>query len=525
LGFALPDSAAPFFSLSFALGPGRHGLTGPNGGGKSTLLRLVAGELKPTAGAVAVNGEIAYLPQRLQFDPAAPVSRLLGIAHKLTAIAAIEAGSVDQAHFDAIGEDWDAAERARAELARLGLGGLGLDRPCGTLSGGEALMVCWAGLARRRGGILLADEPTNNLDRRFRESLIDGIGRYDGVVLAVSHDQALLDRMDRIGELRDGELTWYDAPFSAFMAAKEAEAAARQKALAEAKADLRRERRDLAEAQTRQARRDAAGRKAADSLPKIIAHARKGKAEATAGKTKHLHEDRIEAARERLDQAKDAFGSVERLKLDLPGALVPAGRDVLELAGVRPAHTELDVRLRLRGPERVALTGPNGIGKTSLLRCVLGLDRPAAGAVRLHVPARLLPQSLDMLSEDRSALDNILRPAPGTMGWNPFGAEEIQRVRAGLARLGLRGAKVERPVGALSGGERWRATLAALLLTRPTPQLLLLDEPTNSLDLDAKSLLMEALADYPGAFVVVSHDDRFMVGIEPTRQLDLGGER
>jgi ATPase subunit of ABC transporter with duplicated ATPase domains len=237
---------------------------------------------------------------------------------------------------------------------------------------------------------------------------------------------------------------------------------------------------------------------------------------------------------------------------------------VLELDRVRPRHTGLEVTLDLRGPERVALTGPNGVGKTSLLRCAMGLDEPAAGSVRLLVPARMLPQGLDLLDPDRSALDNIIEPGVGLAdadaggvvgagtepgagrgaGGRPgrdAGAEagvgggtgldgaggdraggEVRLVRAGLARLGLRGDKASRPVGRLSGGERWRATLAALLLTRPRPQLLVLDEPTNSLDLDARALLVAALVAYPGAFIVVSHDERFLGGIGLDRTVRLG---
>jgi ATPase subunit of ABC transporter with duplicated ATPase domains len=517
------------------LGPGRYGLTGPNGGGKTTLLRLITGELRPDAGSVAVQGEVAYLPQRLEFDPAAPVRRLLGIEDKLNAIQAIEDGGVDQEHFDTIGEDWDIAARAGAALAALGLGRVELDRPAVSLSGGEAVLVALAAALGRRPGVLLADEPTNNLDVRSRRYLTDGIGRFKGLALVVTHDRSLLDQMDRIGELREGQLAWYDAPFAAFEAAKAGEAEAKRRAVVEAKADLGRERRDLASAQTKQARRDQMGRRAAGSLPPILAQARRGRAQVTAGKSQRLHEGRRDAARERLDRAKDQLDRTQTLKLDLPGSVVPKGRDVLELEHVRPRHTALDVSLQLRGPERIALTGPNGIGKTSLLRCVARLDQPTAGLVRVHVPVRLSPQNLDSLDGRASALENILAAAdaaPAVCG-DSLGqvhhrsapaqpaAEEINRVRAGLARLGLGADKAERPVATLSGGERWRATLAALLLTPPAPRLILLDEPTNNLDLESVAVLTEALIVYPGAFIVVSHDLRFLMEIGPSQTVDL----
>jgi ATPase subunit of ABC transporter with duplicated ATPase domains len=517
LGFRLPDAAGPFSSLSFALPPGRFGLTGPNGGGKSTLLRLIAGEMRPTTGSVASSGSVALLPQRIDLDPAAPVSRILGVEDKLAAIEEIAEGSLDQRHYDTIGADWDVAERTEAHLAALGLGAIGLDRECGTLSGGELVLVSFAALIARRPGILLLDEPTNNLDARWRGYLMDGIGQFKGALLAVTHDRDLLDRMDRIGELRDGRLTWYDAPFSAFMEAKAAEAAARRRAVRDAQSEVRRQRRELAESQTKQARRDRAGRNNADSLPPILANTLRRRAEETAGRSKRLHEDRLAAARDQLDQAKGRLGRSSALSLELPGTQVPAGRDVLELDHVAPAHTGLDVSWHVRGPERIALTGPNGIGKTSLLRCVMGLVRPERGAVRLHVPARMLPQSLDLLDDGRSALENVAGPTPD--------AQQTNRARAVLAQLQLSGAKAERPVGTLSGGERWRATLAALLTRRPVPQLLVLDEPTNNLDLDAVGLLTEALAEYRGAVIVVSHDEQFLMGIEPSRRLDLSPAR
>jgi ATPase subunit of ABC transporter with duplicated ATPase domains len=174
------------------------------------------------------------------------------------------------------------------------------------------------------------------------------------------------------------------------------------------------------------------------------------------------------------------------------------------------------VRLELRGPERVALVGPNGSGKTTLLRTIVGELEPVAGEVQRPVPLRYLPQRLDLLDEELSVVANAARFAPE--------ATE-NALRARLARFLFRGGRSDQPVGTLSGGERFRATLAALLLAEPAPQVLLLDEPTNNLDLAGVRQLTTALAGYKGALVVVSHDPRFLAEIGIDRTVSIGSDR
>jgi ATPase subunit of ABC transporter with duplicated ATPase domains len=175
-------------------------------------------------------------------------------------------------------------------------------------------------------------------------------------------------------------------------------------------------------------------------------------------------------------------------------------------------RTGARVALDLRGPDRIAVVGPNGAGKTTLLDTVAGTLEPRSGSVRTHVPTALLPQRLDLLDADLSVVDNVVRRAPGV---------DITVIRAQLARFLFRGAAAEQLVGTLSGGERFRATLAALLLTDPAPQLLLLDEPTNNLDLTSYDALVSALSAYRGALLVVSHDPRFLGDIRVDRTLEL----
>jgi ATPase subunit of ABC transporter with duplicated ATPase domains len=207
VSFAWPDGGSVLDHVDVTFGIGRTGLIRRNGDGKSTLLRLIAGELTPTGGTISAAGTVAYLPQQLPLDGARTVSDLLGISATRAALAAITAGDVDSRHFAAVADDWDIEARAVETLARVGvLPGAEdvLDRPVGTLSGGEAMLSGVAGLLLRRADISLLDEPTNNLDARAGELLYGLIDTWPGALIVVSHDRELLERVGRIVELRDG---------------------------------------------------------------------------------------------------------------------------------------------------------------------------------------------------------------------------------------------------------------------------------------------------------------------------------
>jgi ATPase subunit of ABC transporter with duplicated ATPase domains len=538
LSFSFPNGRVVLSGLNAAFGPGRTGLIGVNGSGKSTLLRLITGELRPASGSVTVTGEVGYLPQDLTLDTGASVASLLGIAAALDAIAAIEAGDVRPELFDAVGDDWDVADRAQAWLSRLGLGHVGLDDRVGRLSGGETVLTALAALFLRRPPVIVLDEPTNNLDLDARRRLYAAVESWPGVMLIVSHDRELLALMDQIAELTGprgapgppgGSLRTYGGNLEAYEAQLATEQAAARRAVSTAEAGVRREKRDLMANQTKQARRDRQGRRLAESgsIPKIVASARKRSAQETAGRSREIGLERVAAAEERLAEAEEAVRDDDTIRIALPGTAVPAGRTVLTVRGLdgawlpwRPAVEAgesseeaapgaLD-ELVVRGPERVALSGPNGAGKTTLLRYI---TRELDGlTVRLTGAVGYLPQRLDVLDESASVVENVRAVAP---------AASVNEVRAGLARFLFRGTRADQPAGTLSGGERFRAVLAALLLAQPPPQLLLLDEPTNNLDMASARQLSEALSCYQGALLVASHDVPFLRSIGISRWLRL----
>src|SRR5580693_6864970 len=554
LSFSWPDGTPVFSHLTVSFGPGRTGLIGVNGSGKSTLLRLVAGELRPGSGAVRAEGEVGYLPQSITLGSHRTLSDLLGITAARAALKAIEAGQAGEDAFAAVGDDWDVEERARAWLDRLGLGSLGLDDPVRQLSGGETILAALAALFLRRPAVLLLDEPTNNLDRDARRRLYDAVASWTGVMVIVSHDRELLGLVDQIAEVSGNTIRIYGGNLAAHEEIVATEQAAAERAVTAAAADVRRQRRDLVEAQVKQATRDRQGRKlaASGSIPKMVANARKVHAQESAGHSRELHTERLADARDRLADAEQALRDDKEIRVDLPATAVPAGRTVLSVTGLastwhpalaagpaapdsapdpdpdpdpsapirttgttRPAATTATGVLReliVRGPERIALVGPNGAGKTTVLRAIAGLAPLPGVEVRLGAPVGYLPQRLDILDDSLSVVDNVRAAAP---------AATVNEVRASLARFLFRADRADRPAGSLSGGERFRAVLAALLLARPAPQLLLLDEPTNNLDLASVRQLVKALEAYRGALVVASHDVPFLGSAGITRWLRL----
>ncbi|OXS37001.1 ABC-F family ATP-binding cassette domain-containing protein [Streptomyces sp. XY006] len=521
VSFAWPDDTPVFQDLSFTVTAGRTGLVAPNGSGKSTLLKLIAGELPPAIGSLSVNGTLGHLPQTLPLTGDLTVAEVLGVAAVIRALDAVESGDVSEEHFVTIGDDWDIEERTRAQLDRLGLAGLALDRRLGTLSGGQVVSLGLAAQLLKRPDVLLLDEPTNNLDAQARHKLYDVLSDFGGCLLLVSHDRALLDRMDRIAELGSDELRLYGGDFTAYEEAVRAEQEVAEKNVRTAEQELKRDKREMQQARERAERRasNAAKNLKNAGLPRIFAGTMKRGAQESAGRAGQTHEARVGEARARLDEAGRALRDEQRLALDLPDTQVPAGRPLFLGEGMqvrlggRPVFAEGGVDLTIRGPERIALTGPNGVGKTTLLRLVTGDLTPDGGEIRRN-DGRIayLSQRLDLLDEDRTVAENFAAYAPRR--------PEAERMNL-LARFLFRGARAHLPVRVLSGGERLRATLACVLYAEPAPHLLLLDEPTNNLDLVGAGQLESALDSYRGAFVVISHDERFLAEIGVGRLLRL----
>jgi len=511
LSFEWPDGTIALNRVNGTFTTGRTGLVGRNGTGKSTLLRLIAGLLTPTSGRVDAVGDVGYLPQTLTLTETTTIAELLGIDRVLAALRAIEAGDVDERHFDVVGDDWDIESRADETLHEVGFTAADLDRRVGEISGGEAMLIAVTGLRLRRTPITLLDEPTNNLDRPTRGKLAEFVDAWPGTLVVVSHDLELLEHMDSTAELHAGSVEVFGGPYSAWREHQEQERAAATQAARSAQQALKVEKRQRVEAETKLARRERTAKKTQKDggIPKILAGARASKAQGSAGSMRTTLDEKVQAAQAAVDAADARVRQDQHIHLNLPDPDVPRGRRLAELR-------DGDHIVVIQGPERVALTGPNGVGKSTLAQQLITGAEPVRGRPQgtlLTDRVGYLPQRLDGLDDHASALDNVKAVAPGL---------SPGEIRNQLARLLLRGNTADRPVGTLSGGERFRVSLARLLLAEPPAQLLVLDEPTNNLDIASVEQLAEALDGYRGALLVVSHDNTFLERLTIDTVIELG---
>ncbi len=490
----LPDGTLLFHSVDLSLPRGLTALVGPNGVGKSTLLQILAGGRAPSGGRVVRRGTVAALPQGGALPPGETAARLAG--------AGVFPG-------------W----RLDDALSRVGLEGLDLARKASTLSGGEVTRLRLARLFLEEPATVLLDEPTNHLDEDARRRVHDFVSTFPGAVLVATHDRALLARADRIAELGSDGLRIHGGGWCDFVEARRVEREAAGQAVRSAQQQLDAARRRARETALRQARRGAAGRREAarGGLPKIVAGARKRSAEGTAGRLKGLHDDRVEAARDALARARREAPEDPAITVDLEATRVPSRKRLVEA-------DEINVRLpggwlwasplsfAVAGPERIWLRGGNGAGKSTLFSLLAG-RAPDAGALRLGATrVGRLDQDAALLGDGGTLAGALRRLAPAR-------AEHERRVL--LGRFGFLQEAAEKPVAALSGGERIRAGLAALLASEQAPELLLLDEPSNHLDLPGLEAVASALRAYRGALLLVTHDEEFARDVEVTRELRL----
>jgi ATPase subunit of ABC transporter with duplicated ATPase domains len=450
-------------------------------------------------------------------DERQSVSQALGVASDLARLRRLEQG--DGSLDDATQADWTLETRLQAALLEIGLPDLALDRAVASLSGGERTRVALACLLIESPDLLLLDEPTNNLDADGRLAVAQLLERWQGGVIVASHDRALLERVNRIIELTPIGITVFGGAWSAFAEQRDAIRARAEADLDRASDALRQTERAVQKAKEKKARRDKAGRawRAKGIEDKMFMDRENERAENSGARDSHLGDRLIGDRAQALEQARARVEILTPLAIDLPKTDLPAGRELISFSDVamtfdgRPLFGPLS--FAVRGPERIAIRGANGSGKSTLLRLISGELQPSAGTIHRSTDRiAALDQHVGLLDPAASILDNLRRLNPDLSG---------NDAHAALARFAFRNRAALQIAGTLSGGERLRAGLACVFARPQPPLLLLLDEPTNHLDLAAIEELENALQDFDGALIAVSHDQTFLQAIGIEREIVL----
>ena len=498
-----------FVDASFQLNPGEKvGLVGPNGSGKTTLFRMIVGEEAPDDGTVSVPKKltVGYFRQDVEemsgrsvIDEAVAGTRLGALHHELDdlqhALAdPARAVELDRllARFGEVQEEYEhlggyaLVSQAREVLHGLGFDDEQIDGDVGALSGGWKMRVAMARALLGKPDVLLMDEPTNHLDIESILWLEAFITSLPGALLMTSHDRDFMNRIvSRVAEIDDGEIRTYSGNYDFYERERALREANREAAHARQQAMLAKEQR---------------------FIDRFASHAAKAA---------------------QVQSRVKALDKIEKIKLPKQRRVVKfnfqppprSGDDVAILEGIDKRYGSRVIydglNLNVRRGERWAVMGRNGAGKTTLLRLIAGALEPDAGSVRIGASVKMgyfAQQALQILDPKLTVEEQMIKDFP---------QESIGVLRTLLGAFQFPGDETDKPIRALSGGERTRLVLARMLLH--PPNFLVLDEPTNHLDLATKEMLIDALGDFEGTMIFVSHDRSFLRGLG-SRVLELGGE-
>lgn len=536
LSYIHADKETLFAHLNLSIRSGEKiALTGNNGCGKSTFMRILAGELLPSSGSVLRPEHLYYVPQHFGQYDRQTIAQAMGVSDKLSALDAILSGDTAEEHFNTLNDDWSIAERTQASLHDWGVDGLPLSHPMEGLSGGEKTRIFLAGMELYQPTAILLDEPTNHLDTDGRERLYNLIQRTSATVLVISHDRTLLKLLPAICELSGQGLTCYKGNYDCYKEQKHARLNALAQQLEEKQKTLRLARQTARKVEERKAKQNVRGEKSSlqKGIPRILMGARKNNAENSSHKLLSVHAERAERLQTEIAGIKSYLPQTDKLKTDFGTSLLHTGKILITAKGINfryPAcsvssmestHTEAAQMLwaspltfQLKSGDRLALKGNNGSGKTTLLKLITGELQPTEGVMeRADFTSVYLDQEYSLICNERS----ILQQAEA-FNHRHLPEHEVKTI---LNRYLFSRDVWNKPCSKLSGGEKMRLSFCCLMIADNTPDLFLLDEPTNNLDIDSMEIVAATIHDYAGTVIVISHDQEFLKDIGIRQELFL----
>lgn len=491
-------------------------LVGNNGTGKSTLLKVIAGDLQPASGQLIVDAQPYYIPQAFGQYNHLTIAKALQIEKKLAVLREILGGNVTEENYALLDDDWTFEDRCTEALDYWQLGVMDMSQKMENLSGGEKTRVFLAGITIHQPGLILLDEPSNHLDVSGRKLLYDFIQSTKNPLLIVSHDRKLLNLLDPIGELSKGGIKMYGGNYDFYTEQKKIERDALNQDIQSREKDLRKAKEKERETIERQQRLDSRGKGKQEKagVARIMMNTLRNSAENSTSRLRSVHAGKIGGISQELQELRAVLPDIDKMKFGLDDATLHKGKMLFEAQEINVTYkTQVlwaeNLSFSITSGERISLKGLNGAGKTTLIKLILG------GLIHLTGTVFRAESRYVYIDQDYSAINNQLKVYDHAQQFNTSGLQEHE-IKIRLNRFLFTKEDWNKPCNALSGGERMRLMLCCLTIGSQSPDIIILDEPTNNLDIQNIEILTAAINQYKGTLLVVSHDDYFLerIGIE-----------
>lgn len=494
-------------------------LIGNNGTGKSTLLKIIAGELPPHDGQITADAPPYYLPQLFGQYNECTVAQALRIDGKLAALQLILAGDVTEQHLNILNDDWTIEERCQEALQYWQLTDVTLSQKMETLSGGQKTKVFLAGIHIHQPKFVLLDEPSNHLDAAGRALLYHFIQTTTCTLMVVSHDRKLLNLLDTICELSSGGITVYGGNYDLYTVQKQIESNALNQDIQSTEKALRKAKAKERETMERQQKLDARGKRKQEKagVARIMMNTLRNSAENSTAKIKSTHTEKISGISGELQALRNELPDIDRMQFGFDNTLLHKGKVLFTATGINYEYghhrvwaNPLDIHIT--SGERIVIKGLNGSGKTTLIKIILGELEPTTGSVYRAGNICIY------IDQDYSLINNQYSVYEQARQFNHTALQEHE-IKIRLNRFLFSKEDWDKPCSMLSGGERMRLILCCVTIGHQAPDIIVLDEPTNNLDIQNIAMLTAAINAYEGTLIVVSHDEHFVAEVNVERTI------
>ena len=519
LSYIHPNKDILFQNISFSISASdKCVIVGNNGIGKSTLLKIIVGQLTPATGQVLCDESPYMIPQHFgQFDTRT-VAEALGIADKIKSLSVILDGQGTDQDFRLLNDDWDIQERLSEALTRWHIDYITPDMVMGTLSGGEKTKVFLAGMNMYQPSLVLMDEPTNHLDAKGRALLYEFIRQANCTMLIVSHDRTLLNMLPAVYEMSSEGMQFYPMSYSEYKKTVEAETTAKVTRLHNQQKELAKAEKSARKTMERQQKHASRGEK--QSAKKCVARIAMGnlrnKSESSTSRLNKVQQDKLQAINQEVQEIRASIAEYVAIKINIESSVLPSCKRLVQVTNVTFTYNDrstlwqqFPIHLTIRSGDRIWLQGDNGCGKSTLLKLIAGILQPTSGEVLRSSSLNIL-----YLDQEYSFLNSELTVYGQLETCHSKKPEHELKML--LNRFLFDASTWDKKCGSLSGGERMKLALCWLLICENTPDLIIVDEPTNNIDLSSMDILADTLRSYKGTLLVVSHDEQFVqdVGTE-----------